>query len=373
MLHIDLPTRAQIEKLAAYRGAPAISIYLRTTPLTQDIKADRIELKNLLKTALAELEEVDTAKRTLWPIEESIEALIEDDDFWVDQANSLAVFVTPDWVRTFRLPNKLPNSVEVSDRFHIAPLIRAVTFPHKAYVLAIGVGSTRLIELSADLPAQEVRVPDLPRNFNDALGRRSHVERNDDMRSGESTSEHAMMSRYSRVVDQALRPLLAGEDIPLIVAASEPLASIFKSISNYPHVTEQVIAGSADDVTPHVLAEGARKVLDEIYAAELVTFGDLFHARESQGRASADVAQVARAATFGAVDTLLVDMESTTNGLVDEESGAVMFDDAPDAVNYCVVDEIARRVLQTGGRVMSVRRADLPVEGDLAAILRYAF
>ena len=36
MLHIDLPTHADIEALAAYRGAPAVSIYLRTTPVTQD-------------------------------------------------------------------------------------------------------------------------------------------------------------------------------------------------------------------------------------------------------------------------------------------------------------------------------------------------
>lgn len=52
MLHVDIPTRAQVDKLAGYRGGPAVSIYLRTPPLTQDIKADRIELKNLLSITL---------------------------------------------------------------------------------------------------------------------------------------------------------------------------------------------------------------------------------------------------------------------------------------------------------------------------------
>ena len=69
MLHIDLPTRAEIETLLAHRGAPTVSIYLATTPVTQDAQADRIELKNLLKAAVAEMEAGDTAKRAIWPIE----------------------------------------------------------------------------------------------------------------------------------------------------------------------------------------------------------------------------------------------------------------------------------------------------------------
>jgi hypothetical protein len=37
-----------------------------------------------------------------------------------------------------------------------------------------------------------------------------------------------------------------------------------------------------------------------------------------------------------------------------------------------VVDEIARRVLLTDGRVLAVRRDDIPGGAPVAAILRYA-
>jgi hypothetical protein len=137
-------------------------------------------------------------------------------------------------------------------------------------------------------------------------------------------------------------------------------------------VATQVVPGSADDTSDHALAEAARKVLDEINAQELARIAALFAARASDGRATTDIAQAARAATFGAVDTLVVDMNNTVSGFVDETTGAVTIDAAPDAVNYGVVDEIARRVLQSGGRVLSARRADVPRAADLAAILRYA-
>ncbi len=43
-----------------------------------------------------------------------------------------------------------------------------------------------------------------------------------------------------------------------------------------------------------------------------------------------------------------------------------------DAVSYGVVDEILRRVLLSGGRVLALRTAEVPGGGPLAAILRYA-
>ena len=372
MLHIDLPTKAEIEKLAAHRGSPSLSIYLRTTPLTQETRVDRLELKNLLKAAVAEMEAADVPKRSIWPVEQAVDALIEDDDFWVEQANSLAIFATPESIRTFRLPNKLANIVEVSDRFHLKPLIRSVTFPHHAYVLAIGMGAVRLVEVSAELPPHEVKVPGLPRDAASALGRRSHTAKSGDMTGAGDSSEHALLTRYARAVDQALRPVLAGHERPLIVAAAEPMASIYRSVASYPHVAEQVIAGSADHKPDHELAAGAREVLDAIYAAEIERLAGLYATRETQGRATTDIAQAARAATFGAVDTLLVDMDAVVPGTVGDEDGAVELAEQADGVNYGVVDEIARRALQSGARVVSARRADIPGGGDLAAILRYA-
>jgi len=43
-----------------------------------------------------------------------------------------------------------------------------------------------------------------------------------------------------------------------------------------------------------------------------------------------------------------------------------------DASDYGIVDELARRTFSAGGRVLAVRRPDIPDEASLAAILRYA-
>jgi hypothetical protein len=372
MLHIDLPTRSEILKLAETRGAPCVTIYVSTTPLTEAAQADRTSLKNLLKESLHQLEAVDTPKRSLWPIEAAVAEIEEDDEFWAHQANSLAIFLTPDSVRTYRLPSRLHNQVHVSDRFHLKPILRAVTFPHDAYVLAIGMGAVRLIEISADLPPHPVKVADLPRDMADAIGRRSHTARKAQLRGAEETSEHALLTRYARAVDDALRPVLSGHERPLIIAAAEPMASIFRSVSTYPHTIGEYLGGSADHTADHILATEARGVLDRIYAADIAALAELYATRENQGRATTDVAQAARAATFGAIDTLIVDMDADVPGTVADDDGKVTFADGASADTYGVVDEIVSRALKSGARVIAARQDDVPGKGALAAILRYA-
>ncbi len=371
MLHVDLPTRSEILALAAARAGASVTIYLATTPLTEAAQADRIALKNLGREAISQLEAAGTDKRLIWPIEAALDEVGGDDGFWAHQANSLAIFITPDSLRTFRLPSRLTSAVHVSDRFHIKPLLRAVTFAQDAYVLAIGMGGVRLIEVSPDLPPHPVSVPDLPKDMADAIGRRSHSKRSGDMTSGERTSENALLTRYARTVDEALRPVLSGHERPLIIAATEPMLSIYRSVSSYANTAAQGLGGSADHTADHVLAGEARDVLDQLHAAQIADLAGLYTQREAQGRATTDVSQAARAATFGAVDTLIVDIDVTLPGLVDDETGAVTFADTDDAVTYGVVDEIVSRAMKSGARIVSARKADVPGNGALAAILRY--
>ena len=88
------------------------------------------------------------------------------------------------------------------------------------------------------------------------------------------------------------------------------------------------------------------------------------------GRAATELTDIARAATFGAVDTLRRhrrDVPGTSTRTAARSHSA-----GDDAVNYGVIDEIARRVLRSGGRVLALRRDDVPGEAPGAAILRFA-
>jgi hypothetical protein len=371
ILPADIPTRTQLDRLLAAREPASVSIYLPTTPSSNG-DAERIELKNLSAEAVRQLEQAGTPKAEVAAIEEALADLVDDDGFWRHQARSLALFLTPTTTTTYRLANNLTSLVEISDRFHVKPLLRAFTFPHTAFVLALAQNGVRLLEIAPDLEPAIVAVPDLPSDVASAAGKASIRDRAPSGRLQGSEGQKTRMRQYARRIDEALRPLLNGLDVPLVLAAAEPIDSIYRSVSSYPHLLGTSIAGNPEALSDAELAERARRLLDEVYAAELQSIRDRYELRASQRRASADLADVARAATYGLVDTVLVDIDEVVPGRVDEETGAITLDDTDDAVNYGVVDEIARRVWLNGGRVLAVRRADIPHEGSVAAILRYA-
>jgi hypothetical protein len=369
-LHTDIPTRSAVERLLTAHGGPCVTIYVATSPITQEAQAARIELKNLAADAIGQLEGEEVERGVVPELREALDELGEDEDFWAEQARSLAIFAAPGMLRTYRLPNRLGNSVEVADRFFIKPLLRTVTFPQAAFVLALAAGSVRLVEVLPDGPPYTVNVPDLPKDAASAAGKSSIADRSPSRRLQGSEGQKVLLRQYARKVDQALRGVLAGLELPLILAATEPLESIYRSLNTYPHLVDMGIGGNPDGVSDAELAAEARAVLDEVYARELAALRDLFEQRLAQDRASTDLAMVARAATYGVVDTLFVDIDEKIPGYVDPESGAVTPAE-DDASSYGVVDEVARRVLLTGGRVLAVRRSDTPDGGPIAAILRY--
>jgi len=371
MLHVDIPTTADLSALTARRADPCVSIYLPTTPLSQDSGGDRIELKNLAKQAVDQLEAAGADKRRVAALGEQIDDLVDDDAFWRMQAHGLALFATADDLRTFRVPTALTPSVAVSDRFRLTPLLRAVSFAHVAYVLALAEGGPRLVAVSADLPATTVKVEGMPKDAGSAVGRSSVNDRSPSGRIQGSEGQKVLLRQFARVVDGALRGLLAGSGVPLVLAASQPLASIYRSVNTYAGLAESGIEASPETLSDGELAERARAVLDELHREELAGWTETFEARAGQHRTTTDIAGAARAATFGAVDSLLVDIDAAVHGTVGDEDGAVRFADHAGADSHDVLDEIARRVIAAGGRVYGVRADDIPGGFPLAAILRY--
>jgi hypothetical protein len=370
-LHTDIPTRAAVETLITTRGPLCVSIYLPTSHVPQEAQADRIELKNLAAEAIRQLESVDADKRDVAEIRDEFDDIVDDDEFWNEQARSLAVFANAETIKTFRLPNRLTSVVEVGDRFYVKPLLRAVSFPQAAFVLALAGGGVRLVEVLPDAPPFTVNVADLPTDAASAAGKASIADRAPVGRLQGSEGQKVRLRQYARKVDRAVRASIGGTELPLILAATDPLESIYRGVNSYPHLAPASLRGNPETASDSELAAEARTVLDQVYADELAAIRKRFDLRFSQERALTDLATIARAATYGAVDTLLVDIDEKVDGFVDEDTGAISLAEDDDAESYGVVDEIARRVLLTGGRVLAVRGPEVPGGGSLAAILRH--
>lgn len=372
MSRLTLPAREEILKLAAVRSEACVSIYLETSPLGLHRDTCRIELANQIKRALYLLEEAKLPKRRLAALRAMLDDVTGFDDFCLFQAESLALLATPEHVWQFRLANRLTTEMHVADRFYLKPLLRSLTFAHAAYVLALSENAVRVIELAPDTDPAEITVPDMPENAADALGLSSiTATRGAFSRQIGPKGEKRRLALYVKKVDEALRPLLLVREVPLILAATELLASLYRSVASIEPFTEG-IAMNADRLSVTELAELARPILDRYHARELESIMELFDLRAGQGRVITDVSDLARAVTSGMVGVLLVDFERAMPGTIDQNGKIIPLEEST-PFSCDVIDEIVKRALETGARIVAVRAGDMIGGSDsgAAGILRH--
>jgi hypothetical protein len=393
MLHIDVPTLPEFKVLAAVKGEICVSLYVLTEPSRLCERQNRIALKGLTAQALRQLKEAGVDKHRITSFEEQFGRLVGTDsnepepdkirklqnrkpdpldEFWKFQGHGLAVLATPNIVRTFRMAYRPRPCAEVADRFFLTPLVRAMTSPQDIYVLALAEKDVRLLRAFVNLPPAIIHVPDLPKNAEEVAHRASIRERNQKGHLQGSEATKFLQYKFARRVDRVLSAALHGQSAPLVLAADEPLASIYRSINTFPGLIDETIAGNPNLLTDAQLADAVLPMLDRLYERELQAAIARYDALKPR-RATTDVSYAAHAVTAGAVDQLLVDLDIVIPGLVSEIDGSVTYSSSDSAEVYSVVDEIARRALYTGARVLGARRDNLPNRAPLVAILRYQF
>jgi hypothetical protein len=393
MLHIDIPTLAEFKALAQVKGETCVSLYLPTSPLGDNAKLNRTAFKDIAKEALSQLKEAGADKKKIAVFEGQFEHLagpehdVQDEDkirklqrakpnpiesFWHYQGNGLAVLATVGKMRMFRLPDRPKPLAEVADRFHLTPLIRVMTSPHDVFVLALAEESVRLVHAFVNFPPERLQVPDLPGNAEEATRRPSFHVRAPRRRLQNLEGEKVLLHQYVRKVEHAISSVLAGRNAPLVLAAEEPLASMFRSVNTHPRLADEMIEGNPGLTTDAELEDAAIPILDRLDCRELKAVIALYDELKPR-RATTDVSYAAHAATAGAVEQLLVDLDAVIPGLVSDIDGSVTYSASDDAETYSVVDEVARRALYTGARVMGARKEELPDRAPLTAILRYQF
>ena len=122
-----------------------------TSPLTQDAQAGPGSSSRTSSARRAD--QLDAAGADRHVVFEAsanaLDDLVDDDDFWSEQAHSLAVFAAPGGAcARSACPTSSPPRWRSGTGSYVKPLLRAVTFPQAAFVLALASGSVRLVEVT---------------------------------------------------------------------------------------------------------------------------------------------------------------------------------------------------------------------------------
>ncbi|MDX2375894.1 hypothetical protein M4I32_03665 [Microbacterium sp. LRZ72] len=369
MLPADLPDTAGLLDLTDARSEASVTIVATSSPVPAEHGRVRIGLRNLIDDAERQLAEGDVPGASQRAVIDPLRELLDENDpFWTHQSASLIIFASPERIETFRLANAVEDHASVGDRFDTGPLLRAITFPHRAFVLQLSKGEVRLSELGPDHRLIE-RPLALPDDHHTILERAENHGQADMPRPQGTTGDRLERERYCRVVQDELVKVVP-KSIPVILAATTDLDPAYRAVNTHPLLLEKGIDAHPDSLTERDIDGAARGILDEHYAAELSDWRERFGSLRSEGLATSRIAEVAVAASAAGIDELLFNMDDTAEGTIDDY-GRIEHADEPGPDTYVLVDEIAARVLRSGGRARAVRNKDLLDGSPVAATLRF--
>lgn len=371
--------RREFDELAQFQASRCVSLYLPTHRAGAGVEQDPIRFRNLLAATERELTGLGRLREDIKDLLDPADQLLGNRDWWSHQADGLAVFIAPGEFRAFRAPIAFEELAVVSPRFHLRPLLPLLAGDEVFWVLALSQNAVRLFRGSRQA-ISEVDIGLTPTSMAEALKYEDPERQLQVWTSGSAGTGHfhghggggeedkAALERYFRAVDHGIGDTLADTAAPLILAGVSYYGPIYRSVSRYPHIVEEVIAGNAEDLSAIDLQEKAWPLVQRQTSARHGAVVDRYGQSHAAHRAAEGLAEVNAAANDGRIETLLLGRHDHRWVPHDHSAATTVHNErAPGDID--ILDEVAGRVLDTGGDVVVMDDEDVP--GGVAAILRY--
>jgi hypothetical protein len=357
------------QELLADHTPPCISLYM-PTQLGPQAAENLRRFDRLLQRASQQLQNAFSRHNALTLLSRFHE-LRKDDLFWVHPTASIAAFGSPTIFQTHKLQRPVAEMVEVADSFHLKPLIRAHQFAGRFEVLCLTQRNVRVLQGNQD-KLEPVELRNVPHSIQEALADGIDGRPIGDTSTAPASANDAELDRFFRDLDKTLWQNHSRQSgLPIILCAVEEYHPRFRQISKNPHLVEEGINLNPDALSMERIRLEAWKIIEPYYRAQIERVLEEFGRARATRQGSEDVNEVAQAAAFARVGTLLVDADKHIGGRIDPTNGRIEYGDLARPDFDDLLDDIAERVMKTGGQVLVMPAEQMPSDTGLAAIYRF--
>ncbi|MBN2501757.1 MAG: hypothetical protein JXB38_13330 [Anaerolineales bacterium] len=373
----------QLEALLKKRTTHCVSIYMPTYQVGKETEQNPIRFKNLLTEAEEKLVQAGCSTTEIDQLLSSGQQLLEDYDFWQQQAEGLAVFLTAEETYIFKLPRNFKTLCVVNDRFHIKPLLPLLNKTGKFFILALSLGAVKLFEGSLG-GIREIEV-DLPKGIADALShddperqlQHQTLSRTGDGRPaifhghGDNYDNKQTIRRYFQHVDKQLQTVLHDQQAPMVVACVDYLLPIYTEANTYNHLVRERIGGNPDELNSNELHTQAWKIVEPIFEQAQKEAIANYHDVSKTELGTTDIRTIVSAAYFKRLKTLFVATDEQKWGCFDPDTNSLEIESEASIENDELLDFAAAHTLMNNGKVFALESDQVPGDTGTAAILRY--
>ncbi len=384
-------SKNEMQELATQRNGPCLSIYMPVHRAGTDTLQDPIRLKNLIRQGEEKLIATGMRSTMARNILAPAAALVEDPFFWEQSGSGLALFLSADYSRYYRLPINFAEEVIVSNHFLIHPLQPLITYDGLFYILALSQNQVKLFQCTR-YSTDEVKLEDVPPSLEYAL-RFDQLQQELQFHTmtaprpaiGAGGERMAMfygtgagdldakdrILRFFQQVDKGLHEKLRDERAPLVLASVEYLHPIYREANTYPHLVNEVIPGNPEETLPKELCARAWSILEPFFQQKRQDAAAQYQNLLGTGRTANDVRELAPAAYHGRIGTLFLAPGVRQWGRYDPDNDQVELREQPDPYDDDLSNFTALYTFLNGGAIYAVSPGEMPDGSTIAGILRY--
>ena len=360
-----LPQRNELRLLLEHSQTPCASLFVTLHSLAPH--ENLVRVNNLVRQAEEKLSNITTTSEAwdiLRPTIEVLRATIQP----TENVRGFAAFACPGFHREFLLPMDLTELAAIGRRFFIRPLLPLFTENDRFYILTISQKHIRLFEANR-FEAHEIHVEGLPADLDKPLnsegyekelqfhaaasgggGKRAII-----FHGGKDEPKDRLANYLHKVSGTLFGSRSMQEAAPLVVAAVEYVAALYRKGNTYPNLVEDCVTGNPDLLSTQELHAKAWETVKPKLAMQRERAIANYNELAGASLTSHSLKEIYEAAPKGRVRTLII------------ASGVHRFnEDGEDQLNFA-----ASETLLNGGIVYEVPPANMPDKADIAALYRY--
>ena len=387
-MHI-ITTEKINQLVAAGSTTPAVTIYapMHASTSPAHIAENQTRLKTLITQACSQL--ADSYGKDQ-PLIQELEAWHQshhnDLNFWDSQTAGFLLCARPGDSQWFNLPVEADSYVAIDKDFHLAPVLAMLAHDHDYYVLTVDQHHPKLFKGNSYSLA--IAPIELPASLETALGIDEAGQKGESQGSASGSSQNTSSFngrggghdpkeedrlKFFRIIDRTI----CEQDklgLPMILAGTTSETAEYRATSKYRHLLQSTINGSHTDTDLDNLRQQAlmivkKELVQPAHQAFIQEYQQLEGAHPQ--RVADDVESIAVATKEGRVATLLATMTSQTTDSIKDSSQPVQKISLPAGEKGKLLNNVALKVWQMRGTIISLSPQDMPGSAAMVAQLRY--
>jgi len=356
--------REQLQKLAAEKSSPCVTISLNTHRTHPDNIKDEILLKNLLKEAENRVIN-EFGKRHVASLLEKIETINQEVDLNYN-LDSLHIFLSNDTKEIVKSSWEThQNGVHISNSFAIRPLIKNYTRSENYLIMLASQSGVHLFEAVNSDITREIKNEHFP--FPENKHYNTHADKGSD-------SKHLdnLVREFLNKVDKALVKVHNETELKCVVIATEDNYSRLQQVADKPSIYLGYAPVDYNNVTPHHIAKQSWELVKERQKQHRTEAISEMQEAVAQGKVLTDLQEIYQASMEGRGDLLIVHQDFSQTVVMKDERTFNLINDPtiPNAIDD-ITSTIAWEVISKKGRVIFTSQEEIKNLGQIVLKTRY--